>query len=101
MRANTQNVQQGEQEIRGAREGRKKTVWNRDTRRSVERRGMGRGTRGKQDGHYRDFQVLTRQGLSGRKAGNFMEVVLGWIKGGRKDHGFGWGKIRDCGEQLF
>ncbi len=24
-----------------------------------------------------------------------------WINGGRKDHGFGWGKIRDGGEQLF
>ena len=29
---------------------------NGDNRRSVEGRGMGRGTRGKQDGHYRDFQ---------------------------------------------
>ncbi len=70
-------------------------------RRSVEGRGMGRGTRGKQDGHYRDFHVLTRQGLSGRKAGNLKEVGLGWINGGIKDHGFGWGKIRDGGEQLF
>ena len=36
-----------------------------------------------------------------RKAGNLKEVGLGWINGGRKDHGFGWGKIRDGGEQLF
>ena len=62
---------------------------------------MGWGTRGKQDGHYRDFHVLTRQGLSGRKAGNLKEVGLGWINGGRKGHGFGWGKIRDGGKQLF
>ena len=38
----------------------------------------------------------TLQGLSGRKAGNLNEMGLG----GRKD-GFGWGKIRDGGEQLF
>ena len=30
-----------------------------------------------------------------------MEVDLGWINGDRKDCGFGWGKIRDGGEQLF
>ena len=45
--------------------------------------------------------IWTLQGLSGRKAGNLKEVGLGWINGGRKDHGFGWGKIRDGGEQLF
>ena len=43
----------------------------------------------------------TLQGLSGRKAGNLKDVGLGWICGGRIDHGFGWGKIRDGGEQLF
>ena len=26
---------------------------------------------------------------------------LGWIIGGRKDRGFGWGMIRGGGEQLF
>ena len=36
MRANTQNIQQGEQETRGVGEERKKTVGNRDMRRSVE-----------------------------------------------------------------
>ena len=56
MRTNTQKVQQGEQVTKGTREGRKKTVWNRDMKGSVEGRGMGRGTQGKQDGHYRDFQ---------------------------------------------
>ena len=56
-------------------------------RRSVEGRGMGRDTRGKQDGHYRDFQ----EG----------EVGLGWINGGRKDQDFGWEKIRDSGELPF
>ena len=39
--------------------------------------------------------------LSGRKAGNLKEVSFGQISGGRKDHGFGRGKIRDGGEQLF
>ena len=33
------------------------------------------------------------QGLSGRTAGNLKEVGLGWINRGRKDQGFGWGKI--------
>ena len=70
-------------------------------RRSVEGRGMGWGTRSKQDGHYRNFQVLTQQGLSGRKADNMKKVCLRWISGGRKDRGFGWGKIRNGGEQLF
>ena len=53
IRANTQNVQ-GEQEVRGVGEGRK-IVWNRDMKRSVEGRGMGRGTQGKQNVHDRDF----------------------------------------------
>ena len=43
----------------------------------------------------------TLQGLSGRKAGNLKEVGLGWINGGRKDQGFGWGTIKGGGEQLF
>ena len=43
----------------------------------------------------------TLQGLSGRKAGNLKEVGLGWINGGRKDHGVEWGMIRGGGEQLF
>ncbi len=42
----------------------------------------------------------TLQGLSGRKAGNLKEVGLGWINGGRKDRGFGWGVIGG-GEQLL
>ena len=66
---------------------------SRDIRRSVEGCGMGWGTRGIQNGYYRDFQVFTRQGLSGRKAENFKEVDLRWINGGRRDRGFGWGKI--------
>ena len=77
---------------RGAREGRTKQ-WGTDIRRSVEGRGMGQGTWSMQDEHYRD--------LSGRKAGNLKEVGLGWINGGRKDRGFGWGTIRGGGEQLF
>ena len=43
----------------------------------------------------------TLQGISGRNAGNLKEVGLGWINGGRKDRGFGWGMIRGGGEQLF
>ena len=66
---------------------------NRDIRRSVEGRGMGVGTMGN--------RRWTLQGLSGRKAGNLKEVGLGWINGGRKDRGFGWGIIRGGGEQLF
>ena len=41
---------------------------------------------------------MVLQGLSGRKAENLKEVDLGWINGGRKDRGFGWGKMRDVGE---
>ena len=42
----------------------------------------------------------TRQGVSGRKAGNLKKVGLGWINGGRKNSGFGCGKMRDGGEDL-
>ena len=52
----THNAQQGGHETRGEGVGRTKQWGNRDIRRSVEGRGMGRGTRGIQDGHYRDFQ---------------------------------------------
>ena len=64
---------------------------NRDIRRSVEGREMGRGTWGIEDGHYRDFQESRK----------FEGGGLGWIIGGRKDRGFGWGMIRGGGEQLF
>ena len=47
------------------------------------------------------IRTLHDRELSGRKAGNLKEVGLGWINGGRKDHGFGLGKIRGGGEQLF
>ena len=47
---------------RGGWRGKEKTVGNRDMRRSVEGRGMGQGTQGKQDGHYRDFQER-KQGI--------------------------------------
>ena len=48
-----------------------KTVGNRDIRRSVEGRGMERGTQGKQDGHDKDFQVLTRQGTFRKESREF------------------------------
>ena len=41
---------------KGGMRGKDKTVGNRHIRRSVEGREMGRGTRGIQDGHCRDFQ---------------------------------------------
>ena len=63
--------------IEEGREREEKSVGNRDMRRSVEGRGMVWGARGKQDGHYRDFQVFTRQGLSGRNTGNLKQVGLG------------------------
>ena len=59
--------------------------------------------------HDRDFQVLTRLGLSGpyttgtfrKESREFEGGGFGWISGGRKDQGFEWGKIRGGGEQLF
>ena len=53
MRANT-TYSKGGMRTRGAGEGRTKQWGNTD--RSVEGRGMGRRTRGIQDGHYSDFQ---------------------------------------------
>ena len=47
------------------------------------------------------FRTLHDRELLGRKAGNLKEVGLGCINGGREDRGFGWGKIRGGGEQLF
>ena len=46
------------------------------------------------------FRTLHDRELLVRKAGN-LKVSLGWINRGRKDRGFGWGKIRGGGEQLF
>ena len=86
-------------------EGREREGQNSGEQRHEEICGMekdgGRDTRGKQDGQDKDFHVLTRQGLSGRKAGNLKDVGLEWINRGRKDRGFGCGKIRDSGERLF
>ena len=65
---------------------------NRDIRRSVEGRGMGWGTWGIQDGHSGTFRKESRE---------FEGGGFGWIIGGIKDRGFGWGEIRDDGEQLL
>ena len=79
-----------------------KTVGSREIRRSVEGRGIGVGNK--------VYSRWTLQELSGpymtgtfrkESSGNMKEVGLGWINGGRKDRGFGWGKIRGGGEQLF
>ena len=64
IRANTQKrTTRGAGDKRGGRGNsgerrteQDKTVGNRDMRRSVDGRGMGWGTQGKQDGHDRDFQ---------------------------------------------
>ena len=55
MRANTQRTAREARDKRGRSEN-DTTVGNRDIRRSVEERGIGWGTQGIQDGHYRDFQ---------------------------------------------
>ena len=55
---------------KSGRRGKDKIVGNRDMI-SVEGRGMGWGTWGKQDGHYRDFQVLTLQGTFRKESRKF------------------------------
>ena len=60
MRANTQNAQQGEQETRGAGEGRKKSVEQRREE-ICGRERDGAGYTGKQDGHYRAFRKESRE----------------------------------------
>ena len=59
------------------RKGKDKTVENRAIRRSVEGIGMGRGTRGKQDGHHKDFQDLTQQGAFRKESREFEGVGFG------------------------
>ena len=73
---------------------------NRDIR-SVEGRGMGWCSWGKQDGHHRDFQDLAGQGTFRKESREFEGGGLGFSTGGRKDCGFGWGEIRGGVEQLF
>ena len=55
MSLHTECITRGAGDKRGRTE-KHKTVGNRDIRSSVEGRGMGQGTWGVQDGHYRDFQ---------------------------------------------
>ena len=63
----TECTTKGAGDKRGGR-GKDKMVGNRDMRSLGE--GWGCGSQCKQDGHDRKFQVLKRQGLSGRKAEN-------------------------------
>ena len=65
---------------------------NRDIRRSVEGRGMGRGT----CGHYK----MDITGTFRKESREFEGGGIGLINGGRKDRGFGWRMIGG-GEQLF
>ena len=55
MRANTHRTAMGGMRQEGW-EWEGQILGDRDIWRSVEGRGMGQGTRGIQDGHYRDFQ---------------------------------------------
>ena len=88
----THNAQQGGHETRGPGVGRTKQ-WETETPGDLWK---GEGWGGEHGVYKMDIQ-----GLSGRKAGNLKDVGLGWINGGRKDRGFGWGKIRGDGELLF
>ena len=58
----------------------------------MEGRGMGRG-----HGEYK----MDITGTLRKESREFEGGGLGWIIGGRKDRGFGWGMIRGGGEQLF
>ena len=60
MRANTEHTTRRAGDKRGWR-AKNKTVGNRDIRRSVEGRGMGWGTRGKQDGTAGTFRKESRE----------------------------------------
>ena len=84
MRANTQRTAR----VGMRQEGREWEGQNGGEQRHQEICGRERDGAGN-TGHTR----WTLQGLSGRKAENLKEVGLGWINMGRKDHGFGWGKI--------
>ena len=55
MKANTKKHTMGAGDKEDGR-GKEKTMGKRDMSRSVEGRGVGRGTRGKHNGHDKDFQ---------------------------------------------
>ena len=100
MRADTQNVQQGEQEIRGVGERRTKQCGTETLGDLWKREGWGGVHWVNKMDATGTFRSLHDRDLSGKKAENLKEEVFGWISGCRKDRGFGWGKIRDGAEQL-
>ena len=53
-------------------EGEGKKQWGTETRGDLWKgEGWGQGTQGKQDGHYKDFQDLTRQGTFWKEGREF------------------------------
>ena len=71
----------------------------------------GREWEGQNSGEHRHSEISGRErdgeykmditGTFRKESREFEGGGLGWIIGGRKDRGFGWGMIRGGGEQLF
>ncbi len=53
------------------------------------------------EGGGRGIKHMDTARTSRKEVGISKTVDLGLISGGRKDNGFGWGKISEGGEQLF
>ena len=80
---------------------RRQEGWERELQNSVEQRHEEICGRERDGVGYMGLARWTVWGLSGKKTGNLNEVGMGWISGSSKVQDFGWGKIRDGGEQLF
>ena len=86
----THNAQERGQETRGVGEERIKQ-WGTETSGDLWK---GEGLGGEHGVNRMDsgaFRTEYDSELLGRKAGDLKKVGLGWINGGRKDRGFGWG----------